>query len=105
MRFEGRLECAAVLFDLDGVLVDSMAAVERAWRGWAELHGLAFENVIVQAPGRRTVETITAVAPHLDARAETLALEDTEVGRASEATALPGAHDVLRSLPERGGRS
>jgi len=98
MRFEGQLECAAVLFDLDGVLVDSTGAVERAWRGWAEQQGLRFEDVIVHAHGRRTVETIAAVAPHLDARAEMLALEDNEIARATEVAPLPGAQDVLRAL-------
>jgi mannitol-1-/sugar-/sorbitol-6-phosphatase len=95
-----KLECAAVLFDLDGVLVDSAAAVERAWRGWATKHGLGFEDVIVHAHGRRTIETIAAVAPHLDARAEMLALEDDEIHRATEVAALPGAHDLLKALAE-----
>ena len=98
MRFEGQLECAALLFDLDGVLVDSTAAVERAWRVWADQRGLRFEDVIVHAHGRRTVETIAAVAPHLDAQAETLALEDDEIARATEVGALPGAHEILRAL-------
>jgi sugar-phosphatase len=95
-----RLECAAVLFDLDGVLVDSAAAVERAWRGWAEKHGLGFEDVIVHAHGRRTIETIAAVAPHLDARTEMLALEDNEIARATEVASLPGAHELLKALAE-----
>jgi mannitol-1-/sugar-/sorbitol-6-phosphatase len=95
-----RLECAAVLFDLDGVLVDSAAAVERAWRGWATKHGLRFEDVIVHAHGRRTIETIAAVAPHLDARAEMLALEDDEIHRATEVASLPGAHELLKALAE-----
>ena len=98
MRFEGPLECAALLFDLDGVLIDSTAAVERAWRGWAEEHGLQFEDVILHAHGRRTFETIAAVAPHLDARAEALTLEGGEIVRASEVSPLPGAHDMLRQL-------
>lgn len=98
MRFKGRMECAAVLFDLDGVLVDSTAAVERAWRGWAAKHGLRFEDVILHAHGRRTFETIAAVAPHLDARAEALALEGEEIARTAEVSPLPGAHDILRQL-------
>ena len=97
MRFE-RWEGDAVLFDLDGVLVDSTASVERAWRGWADQHGLLFEDVILHAHGRRTAETIAAVAPHLDARAEALALEDDEVVRSAEIAPLPGAHELLRQL-------
>jgi len=97
MRFEG-WEGAAILFDLDGVLVDSTAAVERAWRGWADQHGFLYEDVILHAHGRRTAETIAAVAPHLDARAEALALEDDEVTRATEIAPLLGAHNLLRQL-------
>lgn len=97
MRFEGS-EGAAILFDLDGVLVDSTAAVERAWLGWADQHGFLYEEVIHHAHGRRTAETIAAVAPHLDAQAEALALEDDEVTRATEIAPLPGAHNLLRQL-------
>jgi mannitol-1-/sugar-/sorbitol-6-phosphatase len=97
MRFKG-WEGTAVLFDLDGVLVDSTAAVERAWRGWADQHGFLYEDVIVHAHGRRTAETIAAVAPHLDARAEALALEDDEVTRAAEIAPLPGSNALLRQL-------
>ena len=92
------MECAAVLFDLDGVLIDSTASVERAWRRFADQHGLHFEKVIAHAHGRRTVETIAAVAPHLDAQTETLALENDEIARATEVAPLPGAHDILRAL-------
>jgi mannitol-1-/sugar-/sorbitol-6-phosphatase len=98
MRFQGRLDCAAILFDLDGVLVDSRIVVERAWRDWATKHGLRFEDVILHAHGRRTAETIAAAAPHLDARAETLALEDDEIARAREVAPLAGAHDLLGQL-------
>jgi len=97
MRFEG-WEGAAILFDLDGVLVDSTAAVERAWRGWADRHGFLYEDVIIHAHGRRTAETIAAVAPHLDAQAEALALEDDEVTRATEIAPLPGAPELLHQL-------
>ena len=98
MRFHSELNCAALLFDLDGVLVDSTEAVERAWRDWAALKGLRFEDVIRHAHGRRTAETIAAAAPHLDAQAETLAIEDDEIARAREVTPLDGAHDLLRQL-------
>jgi sugar-phosphatase len=98
VRFSQAIECRAVLFDLDGVLIDSEAAVERAWRGWSARHGLRFSDVIAQAHGRRTIETIARVAPHLDAQAETIALEDEEVGRAEEIGALPGAKRFLEAL-------
>jgi len=39
------LSCIAVIFDLDGVLIDSDAAIERRWRQWAEEHDIPFEDV------------------------------------------------------------
>jgi sugar-phosphatase len=62
-----RFECEAVLFDLDGVLVDSARPVERVWREWAERHGLDAARVVEVAHGRRTIETVSLFTPHLDA--------------------------------------
>jgi mannitol-1-/sugar-/sorbitol-6-phosphatase len=41
-----RFDCEAILFDLDGVLVDSAYAVEQAARIWAERHGLDADQVL-----------------------------------------------------------
>jgi beta-phosphoglucomutase-like phosphatase (HAD superfamily) len=61
------LRCEALLFDLDGVLVDSRACVERILREWAHAHALDAARVIAVAHGRRTVETIGLVAQLRDA--------------------------------------
>src|SRR5262245_56038470 len=66
--------CDAVLFDLDGVLVDSRACVERHWHRWALEHDLSFEEIMRVAHGYRTVDTIRLVAPHLAAARKPLAL-------------------------------
>ena len=60
----------AILFDMDGVLMDSTPSVERVWRSWALTRGLDPDNVIAQAHGRRSIETIRAVAPQLHAEKE-----------------------------------
>jgi mannitol-1-/sugar-/sorbitol-6-phosphatase len=65
-----RFDCEAILFDLDGVLVDSTRSVERVWRAWAERHRLDTARVVEVAHGRRAVETVRLFAPHLDAEAE-----------------------------------
>ncbi len=59
-----------MIFDLDGVLVDSIACLERLMRRWAARHRLNAAAVLSLAHGRRTAETIRLVAPHLDAKAE-----------------------------------
>lgn len=93
------LSAKAILFDMDGVLIDSAPAVERVWRVWASSHGLDPESIVAQAHGRRSVETIRAVAPGLDAEKENIVVEQMEIDDKDGVTALPGAADLLRSLP------
>jgi mannitol-1-/sugar-/sorbitol-6-phosphatase len=93
------IRCNAILFDLDGVLLDSGAAVERAWRRWAGRHGLDLADVLAEAHGRRTRDTIRAVAPWLDVEVETNALEEAESADTDGVVALPGAVSLLESLP------
>lgn len=92
------LECEA-LFDLDGVLVDSGASTERAWRLWVDKHELNAEEILKIAHGRRTVETVQLVAPHLSAEDEAAILEDIEVEDIAGIGAIPGAAELLRALP------
>ncbi len=59
--------CAAILFDLDGVLVDSTRAVDREWREWALRKGIDGDAVMAIAHGVRTLEvTQRVVCPHLE---------------------------------------
>jgi sugar-phosphatase len=93
--------CHAILFDLDGVLVDSTACIERHWTRWALRHGLDPARVIRAAHGRPTVDTILEAAPHLCAEEEAARLEDGEATDTEGVFAFPGAAELLRSLPER----
>ncbi len=95
-----KFECAAILFDMDGVLVDSTAAVAGTWGRWAALHSLDPQRVIDGAHGRRTVETVREFAPHLDADAEARRIESAEAMELDTVTVIPGAVELLRSLPE-----
>jgi sugar-phosphatase len=93
-----RFRCRAVLFDLDGVLVDSASYIEEQWRGYARSKGLAPEPFLMYCHGRRAVETIRLAAPHLDAEAEVAAF----VLPPSDNTPLEpvqGAAQLLASLP------
>lgn len=91
--------CSALLFDLDGVLVDSTPAVARTWRAWAIQHHLSPEVAISKAHGRRSIETIRELAPHLDAEEENKKVERMEIEDRDGVVALPGAARVLRVLP------
>jgi mannitol-1-/sugar-/sorbitol-6-phosphatase len=92
----------AILFDMDGVLMDSMPSVERVWRAWAAQHGLAPERVASLAHGRRSIETIRALAPELDAEKENVLVEQMEIDDKEGVTALAGAAVLLAQLaPDR----
>jgi mannitol-1-/sugar-/sorbitol-6-phosphatase len=93
--------CDAVLFDLDGVLVDSTEVVERTWQRWAARHGLDPDAVVRAAHGRRTVETVRMVAPHLAADDEVRALAESESTETDGVYEVPGARELLQSLPAR----
>lgn len=89
----------AILFDMDGVLVDSAHVVERVWRKWALVHHLDPEAVVEQAHGRRSIETLRAVAPEMDAELENLKIEQMEIDDRQGVSALAGAAQMLLSLP------
>jgi mannitol-1-/sugar-/sorbitol-6-phosphatase len=89
----------AILFDMDGVLMDSTPSVERVWRAWAAQHGLDPERVASLAHGRRSIETIRALAPELDAEKENVLVEQMEIDDKEGVTALAGAAELLARLP------
>jgi sugar-phosphatase len=91
--------CDAILFDLDGVLVDSTPCVTRVWAAWARKHGLDPEYVVHVAHGQRTIETVRQVAPLLDAQRETDEIEQLEIGDTEGLRVLPGAKELLTALP------
>ena len=92
------LRARAVLFDMDGTLVDSTVFVERLWRNWGSRHGITLEEILALSHGRRTADTIRLVAPHLDALAETRAIEEEEAVSYEGVVALRGARLLLESL-------
>jgi mannitol-1-/sugar-/sorbitol-6-phosphatase len=94
------LRCSAFLFDLDGVLVDSRAVVERVCRVWAQRHGLDPEKVLRIAHGRRSVDTVRAAAPHLEADREAAWIDAVELADIDGLTAVPGPRALLAALPQ-----
>ncbi|MEO8579825.1 MAG: HAD-IA family hydrolase [Gemmatimonadales bacterium] len=99
MTTSGSFRCKAILFDLDGVLVDSAECVERTWRRWATEHRLDPETVIAAAHGRRAIETVRLVAPELSADAELAALAASESTTSEGINEIAGARELLQALP------
>jgi sugar-phosphatase len=93
------MRCQAVLFDMDGVLVDSRAVVERTWYRWAERHGLDADPIIAVAHGRRTSETLAEIVPHLVIADEVAWLDAAEMHDFDGIVEVPGAAAFVASLP------
>jgi sugar-phosphatase len=91
----------AIIFDLDGVLVDSRVAVETAWRAWSFEFAIPFEIVSATIPGRRTRDAITALAPHLDADVQSARIVAAEQHLVHTVVPIAGAAALLAALPQR----
>ena len=98
-------DCDAVLFDMDGTLVDSREIVERMWTEWATGHDVPVESALALAHGRRTLETMQLLAPHLATPEEAARLDALESEQDGGETTIPGALTLLLALPPLAGRS
>src|SRR6266436_4016397 len=94
-----QIKCSGVLFDLDGVLVDSTPAVARVGAGWAKEHGFDPDEVVKMAHGRPSITTIRELLPHADHEAENREVERREITDVEGVIPLPGALELLRALP------
>jgi sugar-phosphatase len=94
-----QLSCSALLFDMDGVLIDSTPAVTRVWRRWANEHGFDPDEVVTHAHGRPSIATIREYLPDADHDAENREVERQEIEDLEGVIPLPGALQLLSSLP------
>ena len=92
------LRCKAVLFDMDGTLVDSTPVVELAWGGWAVRHNLHLEDVLSFSHGRPTIATLEHFLPGRDHSEELEGLSRFEETQTEGILAVPGAAEVLKTL-------
>lgn len=87
---------SAVLFDVDGVLLDTGELFRRIWSRWAVARSLDPDWVVAHTPGRRTADVLSLVAPHLDPAVERRALDRLTRDRIGEVRPVPGAGRLLR---------
>ncbi len=95
------LNCQAILFDLDGTLIESTSFIERLWQDWGIRHGVSPQYMSEIMHGRRGVEIISMVAPHLSAQEEVSVLETAEILNMNGMKAYPGAMELLKALPRK----
>lgn len=94
------IRCRGVLFDLDGVLVDSTPAVARVWSWWAREHGFPDPDEIVRrAHGRPSITTIRELLPNASHEDENKEVERREIEDTDGVIPLPGAVELLRNIP------
>lgn len=96
-----RIPCEGLLFDNDGVLVDSDQGVRTAWGRWARVRGLPEDEVTAMVHGRRSADTVALLVADPAERPAALAeIDRLEVEAAAGTVALPGASSLLKALPE-----
>lgn len=96
-------DCSAVLFDLDGVLVDSRAVITRHWSRWAERYGFDIAHVLKIAHGRRPADTMRLLVPQSsDPDAMAGEIVAGEAGDAEGMIRLPGVCELISRLPAGG---
>ncbi len=93
------IRCSALLFDLDGVLIDSTPAVARVWQRWAVERGLDPDTVVRMAHGRPSRATIRELLPNADIEREDREVERREMEDLDGVILLPGARELLDNLP------
>lgn len=89
-----------LLFDLDGTLVNSLPAVDRAWRTWSIEFGLDPDVIVPQIHGRRAVDSIARLAPHLDQQAAFSRLEHLEATDTEGVVPMPGALEFIKQIQD-----
>ncbi len=95
----GAFVCEAVVFDLDGVLVDSGDAVVLAWQQLAVEYDFDLAPVFPDLHGVRTVDALPSNLAEQDAAAAEQRLEDIEIAMSTGSQPVAGAKNLLASLP------
>jgi mannitol-1-/sugar-/sorbitol-6-phosphatase len=92
------ITCKAVLFDMDGTLVDSTSVVERAWGWWAARHRIPLEAVLSFSHGRPAIATLEHFLDERDHAEELAELAHYEEEQVEGILAVPGAAQVLHGV-------
>lgn len=96
-----QIPASCLLFDMDGTLLNSHAPMVRAYTAWASRYGLDIDFVLRESHGRRSIDTVRALAPAgADVEADNAEIMQREREDTEGVFAIPGARALLESLPE-----
>lgn len=92
---------AAFLFDMDGTVLNSIAAAERIWSAWAVRHGVEVETFLPTIHGARAIDTITRLnLPGVDAEQQAAFITAAEIEDVEGIVEIPAAAAFLNGLPK-----
>lgn len=96
------MTAGALLFDMDGTLVDSNAIVEQSWAVWAQRHQLDLAEILQYSHGRPTLATMEyfgpRIAPGRDWQAEADEMQRYEFDLTGGTVAIAGARELVGQL-------
>ncbi len=91
---------AAMLFDMDGTILNSIAAAEKVWASWARAHGIDIKTFLPTIHGRRAIDTIASLnLPGVDAATEAAYITQAEIAEVEGIEEIPGATAFLNKIP------
>ncbi|MGZ8755097.1 MAG: HAD-IA family hydrolase [Acidimicrobiia bacterium] len=100
MTATAMFDCFGIIFDLDGVLVDSGSTIEHAWRLLCDEYGLDLDSIGGELHGIRTVDVLAGLLPERVIAKATDRLEELEISLSADAVAVPGAVELIGVLPD-----
>src|SRR5262249_17581950 len=93
------IACKGILFDMDGVLIDSTVAIERVWTRWALARGFEPGEILAKAHGRPSLAIVQEYLPDSDHEKESLDAERCEMEDLDGVVACRGSKELLSALP------
>ncbi len=96
-----KIRTRGLLFDMDGVLISSIASVERSWAEWARTRNLDVSEVMARSHGQRALEIIRSLVPPEEVDAEFKRIEDIEIADIEGLEVLEGVKQILASIPQQ----
>jgi len=94
-----RVEAKGLLFDMDGVLISSIGSVVRSWQIWTKKYGVPNAETYMVPHGMRAIDIIKSLRPDIDPLVGLREIEDLEIEDTADLKVLPGAKELLESLP------